>query len=70
MVVMQGGQALTDTTWRIEGQQATHQGIRPAADGRCIQQQGLALEAHLAHRQAETLVDQRLRQVVVGEQRR
>ncbi|MCY1511144.1 hypothetical protein D9M68_455410 [compost metagenome] len=68
MVVMQGGQAFADAARRVEGEQAAHQRVRPGADGRGVQQQGLALEAHFAHGQAEALVDQGLRQVRPGEQ--
>ncbi|MNQ76419.1 hypothetical protein D3C85_912620 [compost metagenome] len=73
VVVVQGGQAFADAARRIERQQPAGKeapAIRTAADGRSVQQQGLALETHLAHRQAEALVDQRLPQVCLGEQLR
>ncbi|MNP54783.1 hypothetical protein D3C76_1493690 [compost metagenome] len=68
MIVQQRGQTLDDTAWRIHGQQAGDQGIGAAADRRGFQQQRLALQAHLAHRQAKAFVDQGLRQVGFGEQ--
>ncbi|MNM92038.1 hypothetical protein D3C81_1043570 [compost metagenome] len=70
MVMQQRRQALADAAWRVEGEQAAHQAIGTAADGRGFQQQRLALEAHLAHGQAKALVDQGLGQVRLGKQPR
>ena len=64
MVVVQRRQAFADAARRIQAEQTAGQLSRAAVDALGdrlrIQQQRLALERDLAHRQAETLVVQRL----------
>ncbi|MOA62651.1 hypothetical protein D3C78_1881400 [compost metagenome] len=68
--MQQRRQALADAAWRVKGEQAADQGLGAAADRRGFQQQRLALETDLAHRQAKALVDEGLGQVRLGEQTR
>ncbi|MNN51734.1 hypothetical protein D3C81_1663930 [compost metagenome] len=63
MIVVQGRQSFTDAVGLVQGQQGTGVGDRGG-----IEQQGLAVEHHFAHGQAETLFDQRLEQAGVVKQ--